>query len=96
LKEIYRVLKPREKLFFIAHELSDNPKTQIWQHRLTPIQKIIADGYHLDRNIAAIVKQQFRQFDIHQFTPENLFDLIAHFYKRSAKKRFKKAKLKLR
>jgi len=51
LAEIYRVLKPGGRFFFVEHGLSHEPGIQAWQHRLTPIQKCIAGGCHLDRNL---------------------------------------------
>jgi len=86
LKEIYRVLKPGGKFFFVEHGLSDNPKVQTWQHRLTPIQKVIADGCHLDRNIEQIVKRQFNQVEIEQFTPDKMPELVTHLYRGIATK----------
>lgn len=81
LKEVYRVLKPGGKFFFVEHGLSDKPNVQIWQNRLTPIQKVIADGCHLNRNIQQLVEQQFDYVELKQFTPENFPDLMAHLYK---------------
>lgn len=86
LKEVYRVLKPGGKFFFVEHGLSDNPSIQVWQHRLTPIQKVLADGCHLNRNIQALVEQQFDSVTLTQFTPQNMPDLIAHLYKGVATK----------
>jgi ubiquinone/menaquinone biosynthesis C-methylase UbiE len=86
LQEIDRVLKPGGKFFFLEHGLSQNPNVQTWQHRLTQIQKVIADGCHLDRNIEAMVRQQFSQVEIEQFTPEHMSDLMAHLYKGVATK----------
>ncbi len=65
--EIYRVLKPGGKFFFIEHGLSNEPNIQVWQNRLTPIQKIIADGCHLNRNIEHLVKQKFTNIKIDKF-----------------------------
>jgi ubiquinone/menaquinone biosynthesis C-methylase UbiE len=55
LKEIYRVLKPGGKYYFLEHGLADNPKTQKWQHRLNPIQNIWADGCNLNRDMKRLI-----------------------------------------
>ena len=55
LKEIYRVLKPGGKYYFLEHGLADNPKTQKWQHRLNPIQNVWADGCNLNRNMEFLI-----------------------------------------
>lgn len=87
LQEIYRILKPGGKFFFVEHGLSQNPKVQVWQHRLTPFQKVIGDGCHLDRNIEQLVRQQFPQVELEQFTPDGMPELVAHLYKGIATKR---------
>lgn len=55
LKEIYRVLKPGGKYYFLEHGLADNPKTQKWQHRLNSIQNIWADGCNLNRDMKSLI-----------------------------------------
>jgi SAM-dependent methyltransferase len=55
LAEVHRLLKPDGLFLFVEHGLSPEPPVQRWQHRLTPLQKVIADGCHLDRDIAALV-----------------------------------------
>ncbi|WP_193200041.1 class I SAM-dependent methyltransferase [Nostoc sp. MG11] len=80
LQEVYRVLKPGGRFFFVEHGLSDKPSVQFWQHRLTPIQKVIADGCHLNRDIQKLLEQHFDHVELKQFTPENFSDLIAHLY----------------
>jgi len=87
LKEVYRVLKPGGKFFFVEHGLSHKPNVQVWQHRLTPIQKVIGDGCHLNRDIQKLVEQQFDYVELKRFTPENLPDLITHLYKGFATKK---------
>lgn len=52
LKEIYRVLQPGGTLHVVEHVLNrQNLKIQHLQHLLTPIQKKVADGCHLNRDI---------------------------------------------
>ncbi len=52
LAEVKRVLRPGGELFFVEHGLSDEPRTQRWQHRLTPAWSAVGGGCHLDRNVA--------------------------------------------
>ncbi|MBD2649993.1 class I SAM-dependent methyltransferase [Nostoc foliaceum] len=80
LQEVYRVLKPGGRFFFVEHGLSDKPSVQVWQHRLTPIQKVVADGCHLNRDIQKLIEQHFDHVELKQFTPENFSDLMAHLY----------------
>lgn len=56
LQEIRRILKPDGIFHFVEHALSPNGKTAIWQHRLTPIQKMVADGCHLDRDMVKLIE----------------------------------------
>jgi ubiquinone/menaquinone biosynthesis C-methylase UbiE len=86
LKEINRVLKPGSRFFFLEHGLSDKPNVQLWQNRLTPIQKVIGDGCHLNRNIQELVERHFDKVESSQFTPENMPDLMTHLYRGVATK----------
>ena len=69
LREIRRVLKPEGRFYFVEHGLSPDPSIAKWQHRLTPVQKVIADGCHLNRDTLALVRQagmtteSYRQFE---------------------------------
>ncbi|TAE55631.1 MAG: class I SAM-dependent methyltransferase [Nostocales cyanobacterium] len=51
LQEIYRVLKPGGKFFFLEHGLSDEPNIQVWQNRLNSISKVIGDGCHINDDV---------------------------------------------
>lgn len=52
LREIYRVLQPGGTLHVLEHVLNrENLNIQRLQRLLTPIQKRVADGCHLDRDI---------------------------------------------
>lgn len=53
LAELRRVLRPDGRLLFVEHGLAPDPDLQRWQRRLTPLQKVLGDGCHLDRPIRA-------------------------------------------
>lgn len=56
LSEIYRVLKPTGVLHLVEHvQYHDNENLKRLQNILTPVQKIIADGCHLNRNIEQLL-----------------------------------------
>lgn len=86
LKQIYRVLKPGGRFFFIEHGLSHEPQIQVWQNRLTPLQKIIADGCHLNRNIKQLVENNFDTVTLEEFYAENTPKIAGYLYKGVATK----------
>ena len=86
LSEIHRVLKPGGRFFFIEHGLSDDPQVQRWQNRLNPLQKVIADGCHLNRNMQQLVQQQFASVDLKKFNAENMSRVFGYLYQGVATK----------
>ena len=52
------MVKPDGCLYFNEHGLSDDPWIQRWQNRLTPLQRSIAEGCHLNWNIQALIEIQ--------------------------------------
>ena len=56
LAEIRRVLRPGGRFHFLEHGLSPDSAIARWQHRLEPLQKRVADGCHLTREPAELVR----------------------------------------
>jgi ubiquinone/menaquinone biosynthesis C-methylase UbiE len=68
LKEVKRVLRPGGRFFFVEHGLAPDAAVRKWQHRLTPIQKVIGDGCHLNRPIDRMIEDAgFRLSDLETF-----------------------------
>jgi ubiquinone/menaquinone biosynthesis C-methylase UbiE len=63
LREIRRVLRAGGKLFFLEHGLSEDPQVQRWQNCLNPLQKVIADGCNLNRDMARLIREAGFRFE---------------------------------
>jgi ubiquinone/menaquinone biosynthesis C-methylase UbiE len=73
LGEIWRVLKAGGSLRFVEHGLAPDPKVALWQHRLEPINKRLAGGCHLTRQIPEMIASAgfaIEQLDIYYFKGE--------------------------
>ena len=81
LFEINRVLKPRGKIVFLEHGLSDTSKVQVCQHLLNSLQKIIGDGCHLNRDMDQIVRSAaFEMKSLKRFQLHSLPKIICHCF----------------
>ena len=86
IREAYRVLKPGGQFFFIEHGLSDERGVQRLQNWVTPIQKVVADGCHLNRKIDLLVSNVFDQVETKEFYADDLPKIMGYFYQGIAKK----------
>lgn len=74
LAEIYRVLKPNGTFHLVEHVLYESHRyMQALQQLLTPVQKVIADGCHLNRNIEmALLSAGFKLTEQHYFDADGI------------------------
>jgi len=56
LAELRRVLRPGGTLHFVEHGLAPDERVQRWQHRLNPVEKLVAGGCQLTRQIEPLLK----------------------------------------
>jgi SAM-dependent methyltransferase len=55
LAELRRVVRPGGELVFLEHGRSPRPNVERWQHRLDPLQRRIAGGCNLSRDIPSLI-----------------------------------------
>lgn len=68
VNELRRVLRPGGTVHFLEHGLSPDPRVAAWQHRLTPIQRRVAGGCHLDRPIDRLLTDAGFEIDqVHNY-----------------------------
>jgi len=73
LAEIRRVLKPGGALHFVEHGHAPDAKVESWQRRLEPLNKRLAGGCHLTRQIPELITQAgfvVEQLDSYYFKGE--------------------------
>ncbi|MCP5144353.1 MAG: methyltransferase domain-containing protein [Gammaproteobacteria bacterium] len=81
LQEVNRVLKPDGRLFIAEHGLSPEPVVAKWQHRATPIQKVLGAGCHLNRDMETLIKANgFRFAQLERFYLEKAPKIAGYIY----------------
>lgn len=55
LREVRRVVRPGGRLHFIEHGLAPDESVRRWQRRLEPLQRAVAGGCHLTRDVADLL-----------------------------------------
>jgi SAM-dependent methyltransferase len=55
LDEVARVLRPGGTLHVLEHGLAPEPSVRRWQRRLDPVQRRVAGGCHLTRDVPAML-----------------------------------------
>lgn len=63
LAEVRRVLKRGGRFLFLEHGLSPEPGVARWQRRLTPLQRRLGGGCHLDRDTQRLVEASGLRLD---------------------------------
>jgi len=85
--ELYRVLRPGGRFYFLEHGLSDDPEVQKWQRRLTWLQSKFADGCRLEIDIGGLFLQQpFEAVDMDNFCIEQVAKTQGYLYRGTATK----------
>ena len=56
LRELRRVVRPGGRLHFLEHGLAPEEGVRRWQRRLEPVERRLAGGCHLTRDVPAMLR----------------------------------------
>lgn len=56
LREVRRVVRPGGRLHVLEHGRADTERVRRWQRRLEPLQRQVAGGCHLTRDLPALIR----------------------------------------
>jgi ubiquinone/menaquinone biosynthesis C-methylase UbiE len=87
VSEVYRVLKAGGRFLFLEHGLSPEPNVQKWQRRLNWLERCLADGCHLDRNVKELVAARpFSSVEVEEFYMQRTPRTHGYIYRGVARK----------
>jgi ubiquinone/menaquinone biosynthesis C-methylase UbiE len=82
LSEIRRVLQPEGRFFFLEHGRSEKPRIQKMQDALTPINRWVSCGCHLNRDFEPILCEQgFELLEFERFRPTGFLRMVDSLYR---------------
>lgn len=87
LGEVHRVLRSGGRLLILEHGLSRDPSVQKWQRRLNWVERLVAEGCRLDRDMRELVqKQRFSKVEIAEFYLNEIPKTHVYIYRGEAVK----------
>jgi len=87
MSELFRVLKPGGRIYFLEHGLSPDAKVAKWQQRLNFVQRMFADGCTLTLEVPRLLETQpFSSVEIDTFYMEKTPSTHGYMFRGTATK----------
>jgi ubiquinone/menaquinone biosynthesis C-methylase UbiE len=87
ISELFRVLKPGGRLYFLEHGISPDTKVARWQRRLNPLQRIFVDGCTLTLNVPELLPTElFSPIEFDNFYIKQLPKTYGYMFRGTATK----------